>query len=113
MFKADPTYQGFNYQTAMQPNAFQNFASVASPVASIAGIGLQAYGSYKQNQQMEKQYELQRKMWEAEQERLREQEAKQARQLELDNALKYGGYAQGEEDRALASYGNYASRVGM
>ena len=112
-FTPDPTYQGFNYQTAQTPNAFQNFASVAQPIASIAGIGLGAYGSYKQNQAMEKQYELQKKMWEAEQERLREQEAKQARQLELDNALRYGNYAQGEEDRALSSYGNYASRVGM
>lgn len=88
-------------------------ADIASPVVSLAGIGLGAYGAYKQNQQMEKQYELQRKMWEAEQNRIREQEARQQRQLELDNALKYGNYAQGEEDRALASYGNYASRVGL
>ncbi len=117
-FTPDPTYQGFNYQnTAQSISPFaqgaQNFANIASPIASIAGIGLGAYGAYKQNQAMEKQYDLQRKMWEAEQERLRQQEAKQERQLELDNALKYGNYAQGEEDRALSSYGNYASRVGM
>jgi hypothetical protein len=106
-----PQYQG--YQLSPFAQGAQTFASIASPVASIAGLGLSAYGSYEQNQAMEKQYELQKQMWEAEQERLRQQEAKQERQLELDQALKYGNYAQGEEDRALSSYGNYASRVGM
>ena len=105
-----------NYQPK-QSNSFLDIAKTAlpfaSPVTSIAGIGLEAYGAYKQNEQLEKQYELQKEAFAAEQERIQRKEEEDARQRQLQNALTYGGYAQGAEDQVLDTYGSYASRVGL
>lgn len=102
-----------SYSPTPQPKSgMEQFLSYASPISSIAGIGLQAYGSYKQNEALEKQYELQKEQFNAEQDRLLRQEEEQRRQRELQNALGYGDYATGQANDAMSSYGSYASRIG-
>ena len=92
------------------PNKFLQYAA---PVSAIAGIGLESYGTYQQNKALQDQYELQKEAFATKEERALRKEEEDRRQRQLQNALTYGGYAQGAEDQALDTYGSYASRVGL
>ena len=95
------------------PNALQNILSYASPIASIAGIGLQGYGAYQQNKAIEEQNELAKEIFEDERQRGIRQEKNALDNQSLNRDIQYGQYGQGEEDRTLSTYGNYAQRIGM
>ena len=96
-----------------QPNAMQNFLSYASPAASIAGIGLSAYGAYQQQKAIEEQNELAKQIFEDERQKgLRSQRVAEE-ERGLGHNLTYGNYARGEEDRALGNFGSYAQRIGL
>lgn len=84
-----------------------------NPYLAAAGIGLQAYGSYKQNDTAQQQYELAVQAWQAEQERQRREERDQQQQQLLNNVMAGGNYAQGMVKNAQSAYGTYARQVGF
>lgn len=106
-----PSQQAVGGQVAQ--SGLQNFLGYASPIASIAGIGLSAYGAYQQQKAIEEQNELAREMFEAERQRGLRAEDRALEDRSLNRNLQYGQYAQGQEDRGLRDYGSYAQRIGL
>lgn len=91
-------------------------ASSLSPVAlgaNLAGTALQAYGTYQQGDQAQKQYALQVQAWKEEQERQRREEDGRRQQQLLDNVMGGGNYAQGLVKNAQSAYGSYARQAGL
>lgn len=84
-----------------------------NPYVMAAGIGLSGYGSYKQSQSAQQQYELAVQAWEADQERQRRQAEDQRQQQLLTNVMSGGQYAQGLAGNAQNAYGSYARQVGL
>lgn len=98
---------------SMGPSALHGALSYASPIASLAGIGLSAYGAYQQNKAIEEQNELAKQIFEQERRRGLRQDQIAEEDRVLNRNLGYGQYSQGEEDRALSQFGNYAQRIGL
>lgn len=79
----------------------------------LLGVGLNAYGTYEQNKQAQKQYEMAVRQWEAEQERQRRREEADRQQQILNNVMAGGTYAQGAVKNAQSAYGSYAQQTGL
>jgi len=112
-----PQYGG--YQPPEAPSL--NMASAAPAAQSgslipglglglgVLGTGLNAYGAYKQGEQMEDQAELQEDAYNFDkalslQDRAREEEERRRRA-----GLEGGGYASNYLDRAVSNYGRYGA----
>ncbi len=78
----------------------------------LLGTGMQAYGTYQQGQQAQKQYELAVRAWQAEQDRQQRMDEDNRQQQLLSNVMAGGTYAQGLTKNAQDAYGTYARQVG-
>jgi hypothetical protein len=79
----------------------------------LLGTGVQAYGAYEAAQQAQKQYELAVKEYEDEKRRQEEQDRIAAQQMQFNNNLASGNYAQNMQDKVKNDYLSYARSIGM
>lgn len=84
-----------------------------NPYLLAGGLALQGYGTYMQNDQAEKQYELQLQAYNAERDRQAREEENARQQQLLNNLMAGGNYAQGLVKNAQSAYGSYARQVGL
>ena len=77
------------------------------------GTVVGGYGAYKQYQQQQRQMREERRRYEEQKSRQAEQDAIAEEQRQMGNAMSYGGYAQGMDDRRRREYGGFAQRVGL
>ncbi len=78
----------------------------------VLGTGLGAYGAYKQGQEADKQYELQKDAIEYDQALSLEDRARMEEEKRRRAELEAGGYASNYLDRATQSYGRYNAMTG-
>ncbi len=95
------------------PGMVNPYVAGVGAATGIIGTGLQAYGSYKQSQEAQRQYELMVKAWQAEQERQARLDADNRTQQAFTDALTSANYGQGVEKDAGDAYGTYAKQYGL
>jgi len=89
------------------PGPQQPFVAGAGLVLKGVGLGIQAYGGYKQREAAEKAAEKSELRYQEELRRLEKLDEERKRQQELSNQLALGEYAQGYEEQAQQYYGQY------
>jgi hypothetical protein len=85
----------------------------AALTGALAGTALSAYGTYKQGEQSDRDYQQQIAAWEAEQERQRRLDADNRQQQARQNSLTAGQYAQNLEQDTYGTYSPWARRAGL
>lgn len=81
--------------------------------AQALGIGLNAYGAYKQGQQADRDFEEQKDQFEWQKEISLEDRERQEEEKRRRAMLEAGQYAGNYLDRARQSYGRYNAMTGM
>ena len=120
---------GLNYKGGAMPQPVDDYSTYGNALATggagvtpflpVAGLGLQAvgmglsaYGSYKQSQQAEKDYALAMENFRQEQERQRKQDAQQMQQQQFQNNIASGQYATNQIKDVTDPYTAYARAMG-
>lgn len=89
------------------PPSGGNFTAL---LGALAGTGLNAYGTYKQGQQADRDYQHALEAWQAEQARQKELDQQAKQQQGRTNEMNAGQYAQGLMHDAYGSYSPWTRR---
>jgi len=99
--------------------AISGAGAMATPLIPIAGLGLQAvgmglgaYGAYKQSQQAEKDYAAAMQNFQQEQARQKRMDEEQLKQNAFQNSLASGQYATNQIKDVVDPYVQYARSLG-